>query len=167
MKSLFARVVLSAAALLSAGASTACVDEARCEAVVGGAGVARARVEVAQRDLQIAWLRGRESAMASQMESASVSRGGDTLLRKVAALEAENAALTERLGRAERVLDEVRGKASASLDGAPAQAPTRRLDEAVPYDLTGLLTRPRPSPRRQAQAPRREPPRRLDETVPY
>ena len=58
---------------------------------------------------------------------------------------------------------------------------TRRLDEAVPYDLTGFLAKPRPSGKREAHGTasqpgsrgfgRREAPpagqRTLDETVPY
>ena len=164
MTSTFARLLITSAAVLLAGASTACVDEARCDAAL--AGVTRVRAESAQQGAQIAWLHEWQLSMASRMASAA-SPDSEALKQKLAALEIENAALTERLARAERRLDEGHAVATGTPESAPAQGRTRRLDEVVPYDLTGFLTRPRPSSRREAQAPRRAPSRQLDETVPY
>jgi hypothetical protein len=184
MKSTFARVLTASGLLLLAGASTACVDEARCDAAL--AGVAGVRSEAArretQRDAQIAWLRWWQTSMAVQLQSVAANAGNDALKRQLAALEAENAMLAQRLERAERRIEEARAPASSVEHGLAAQPPVapRRLDPVVPYDLTGFLSRPPSSGKREAHGAtgaasrpleRRDPvpagQRTLDETVPY
>jgi hypothetical protein len=115
MKHLSAPVTL----LVIAGA-TGCADPSRLDALE--AGLARVRAEGTLRDQKIAWLHHNQTIVAAY----AVPRDErEALARRIAALEAENAALLKRLARAERRLEAA---------GSDAQEPPRRtLDEQVPY----------------------------------
>lgn len=135
--------------------ASGCIDEARCDAAMDG--IARARREAVQRDLQIAWLGWQQAQIA-----AAVVDGGtrvtsdperDAMQRRIAALEAENASLMVRLGRAERELAAPRGSLSR-----------RRLDEAVPYDRVAVRPSDDDGLVRRGMLPSA---RTLDEAVPY
>lgn len=129
------------------------IDGARCDQALEG--VAREQRAAAARDHQIAWLGWKQAELTRALGDARASADPDreALLRRIGALEDENAALTVRLGRAER-------------DRAAAAA-KRRLDETVPYDRRPVVE-PRASDEDelvQRSAPRAS--RTLDEYVPY
>jgi hypothetical protein len=138
---------LASLAVLAIGAA-ACVDRARCDAALEG--VARARLEAADRDRQVARL------ALSQAQLAEELRRGDreALLRRLAALEAENAELSARIEHAERAL--ARARLAAAL--------RRKIDEAVPYvPAKEEAGKDEGSILRRAARPKRQ----LDEAVPY
>jgi hypothetical protein len=161
-------------ALLILGATSACVDASRVDAL--DESVARMRAESALRDQQIGWLRWGQVVLAGEVYGHGGDR--DALARKVAALETENADLSARLDRAER------RDAPDTPSAAPAVA-TRVLDENVPYEVGGFAVpvRGRAATRRpdkravtlgdgqRLPGPPARPvsahARRLDETVPY
>jgi|HubBroStandDraft_6_1064221.scaffolds.fasta_scaffold221056_1 hypothetical protein len=155
-----------AGALLLLGATSACVDASRVDALE--AGVARMRVDAAQRDWQreqqIAWLRWGQVMLAGEVRGHGTDRDG--LARRLAALEAENADLTARLERAEQRRDLPVAVPSPAF--ALVETPARVLDENVPYDLGGFVPR-RPGKRAAPPPPRPASvhARRLDENVPY
>lgn len=152
-----ARVLAIIGVLAAASASVACVDQARCDAAVEG--VAQARAEGERRDRQLAWLGLWQAQLAAQTQGGTPLGGGDAereaLRQRVALLEAENAALTVRLDRAEQKLGATSSK--------------RRLDPSVPYPLTTSLDRPPASGKHEGSILRRaaRPSRKLDPVVPY
>lgn len=163
MQQSFVRLsTLSGALLLLVGAP-ACVDASRVDVLETS--VARMAAEAAQRDQvrdqQVGWLRWGQIVLAGEVYGHSSDRDG--LARRLAALEAENAALTARLEHAEQHREAPR---IAFVD-----APARVLDETVPYDLGFVARRP---DKRLGKRPEAPPPRaasaharRLDENVPY
>jgi hypothetical protein len=159
MQHALARLSIFPFALLILGATSACVDASRVDAL--DESVARMRAESALRDQQIGWLRWGQVVLAGVV----YGRGGDrdALARKVATLEAQNADLSARLDRAER-----RGDAPDTLAAAPAVA-TRVLDENVPYEVGGFAVATRRADKRPGVSARpvSAHARRLDETVPY
>jgi hypothetical protein len=137
-------------ALLLLACTAGCADPSRVDAVE--ADLARVRAEGTLRDQKIAWLHDHQMILAAY----AVRRDErEALAKRIAALEAENAALLQRLSRAEHRLDAVPMGTSPPNPGtgnAPP-APTRTLDEQVPYEL---------------MSDRAQPARRtLDERVPY
>jgi len=142
-------------ALLTILGAAGCADPSRLDALEANLG--RARAEAALRDRKLEWLRWGQSVLAERAAlQGSAPRPAD-LLEKIAALQAENAALRARLDRAERRLDE------AHPDAPPRPAHARTLDAQVPYELTAAKDPAGPPPDRSDKAPRRT----LDETVPY
>jgi hypothetical protein len=126
-------------AMLLVACTAGCADPSRVDAVE--AGLARVRAEGTLRDQKLAWLHDHQTILAAY----AVRRDErEALAKRIAALEAENAALLQRLSRAEHRLD--------AATGVPP-APTRTLDEQVPYELVSD----------RAQPARRT----LDERVPY
>jgi hypothetical protein len=88
------RVAALAAALVLG--ALGCADTSRCDAAL--ASVERARAEAAQRDAQLAWLRAQLAQFASDLIARNAA-DRDLLLARIAALEATNAALVQRLDR--------------------------------------------------------------------
>lgn len=149
--------------VLLLGATTGCVDPSRVDAL--DQNLARVRAETAQRDAQIQWLRWGQMVLSNQVQlQVAVER--EATARKVAALEVQNAALVQRLQRAEQKLGLERTD--------PPAAPARKLDEVSPYNLAGFQAAPRAADKPEEpvfelvkRASARAPSRTLDETVPY
>jgi hypothetical protein len=91
------RLALAGAALLSLGAG-ACADAGHCEAAL--AGMERGRADAARQEAQLMWLRSQLAAFASDVQARSAA-DRDVLLHRLAVLEATNAALIQRLDRAQ------------------------------------------------------------------
>jgi hypothetical protein len=83
-------------ALLAVIAPTAgaCVDAGRCEAALAGAD--RARADALRQEAQVMWLRMQLATFAGDLQARSAA-DRDMLLRRLAALEAANAAVLARL----------------------------------------------------------------------
>jgi hypothetical protein len=104
--------------------ATGCVDSARIDAL--DQNLARVRAESAQRDAQIQWLRWGQMVLSTQFQAER-----EATARRVASLEAQNAALLQRLQRAEQKLGLER-----AADPGPAPARVfefvRRVDAQAP-----------------------------------
>jgi hypothetical protein len=168
------RALAMSGVLAMAAAQVACVDQARCAAAIDG--VAQARAEGERRDRALAWLGFQQAQLAAQVNGDGER---EALRRRVAMLEAENAALAARLETLAppRAASSVKRRLDPSmpyeLDRAPVSGkqegtifrrairPSRTLDPMVPYEPeAGAVT----------QAPTSAGPpatRTLDEDVPY
>jgi hypothetical protein len=139
-------------ALLVLAGAAGCADPSRVDAVE--AGLARVRAEGTLRDQKLVWLHDHQMILAAY----AVRRDErEALAKRIAALEAENAALLQRLSRAERRIEAAGGDAHAG--------PARALDEQIPYELASH--HPDGSPAAPAPDHTQPPRRTLDERVPY
>jgi hypothetical protein len=157
------RLALLGAALLSLCAG-ACADSGHCEAAL--AGVERAQAATARQEAQIMWLRGQLAAFAGDLQARSAA-DRDVLLHRLAALEATNAALVERLDQAQRRADPRSPEPALPAAAKPVAAPPSPVMPAtVPGPPPPVYDRmPAPRPVRPAEAQSKA--RRIDESSPY
>jgi hypothetical protein len=141
--------------------AAACTDTARCDAALAGvdrarAEVAWARADAARAEAQVTWLRTQIATFANDLQARQAA-DRDLLLRRLAALEAANAALLRRLDRPQ-------AGAVAPAPSADALPPLAPPSEPAPPAPGQPLAAP-PSP--PGTAPPRRAVRKLDESSPY
>jgi hypothetical protein len=111
------------------GGAAGCADPSRVDAVERE--LARVHAESAQRQRETAWLYWATNILVERTRAPAGGDGREALVRRIAALEAQNAALAARLDRAEHRLDPSAPSAPAA---SPQPTPTRVLDQTSPYE---------------------------------
>ena len=146
---------------LSALGATSCADNSRCDAAL--ASIERARAEARQHDAQLTWLRMQLAVFAAELQARNAA-DRDVLLQRLALLQAENAALAQRLDHAQQAPVVPPLPSAVSVQPLPLPRPVAPVLVAPPPAPAPALPSRRTPSQVEAKADKG---RGIDEASPY